>query len=223
MAGLSEQKKNKRFKGLLMSGCDCEFEARDTSQKKTLYVLLAINAFMFFFELVLGLIAESTGLIADSIDMFADAAVYAVALYAVSRSHLVKANAAFLSGIMLILLGGGIFVDIIRRFIFGSDPASFLIMGVGFVALIANVICLFLIYKHRKGEVHMRASWIFSKNDVIANLGVIVSGLLVYLLGSRYPDLIIGSIITFVILHSGIQVIKEALKERAECIKEVKG
>ena len=63
---------------------------------------------------------------------------------------------------------------------------------VGVIALIANVICLSLISKHREGEVHMRASWIFSKNDVIANVGLILSGWLVYETGVRWPDLIVG-------------------------------
>lgn len=205
-----------------MSGCDCDIEIRDSSQKKALYALLAINALMFFIELTLGLIAESTGLIADSLDMFSDAAVYGVALYAVGRPLLVKVKTAFLSGVLEIMLAMGVFVDIVRRFITGSDPISALMMGIGFLALAANAACLVLIYKHREGEIHMRASWIFSKNDVIVNVGVILSGFLVYLTGSRYPDLIIGSAITFVVILGGVQIIRDSIKERVECLKNGK-
>ena len=83
-------------------------------------------------------------------------------------------------------------------------------MGVGFVALMANVYCLVLISRHRDSGVHMRASWIFSTNDVIANLGVIVSGALVWVFGSRYPDLVVGAIISIVIVSGGVKILREA-------------
>ena len=96
------------------------------------------------------------------------------------------------------------------RFWFGSEPESVLIMCVGAVALIANIYCLVLISRHRDAGVHMRASWIFSTNDVIANLGVIISGGLVWVLGSRYPDLIVGAIISIVVVRGGLKILNEA-------------
>jgi len=94
--------------------------------------------------------------------------------------------------------------------IFGSEPQSLMILWVGFFALLANIYCLALIYKHREGGVHMRASWIFSANDVVANLGVIISGGLVALLGSRYPDLIIGAFISIVVIRGGFRILADA-------------
>lgn len=85
---------------------------------------------------------------------------------------------------------------------------------VGIVALVANTVCLVLIYKHRQGEVHMRASWIFSKNDVIANLGVIGGGLLVAYTGSSWPDLIIGLLIATIVIRGGLHIIKDANREK---------
>lgn len=190
-------------------------QATNARERKTLMIVLAINAFMFVFELALGLIAQSTGLIADSLDMFADASVYAVSLYAVGKSAALKGKAAKLSGLLQAALAFVVLFDVIRRFLFGSEPVSALMMAVGGVALIANSACLALISKHRDGGVHMRASVIFSKNDVIANLGVILSGALVWLLGSRYPDLIIGFIIAAVVLRGGVQILREAGKEQA--------
>ena len=87
-------------------------------------------------------------------------------------------------------------------------------MGVGVLALIANTACLLLIAKHRDGGVHMRASLIFSKNDVIANAGVILSGILVWASGSRYPDLAIGFIIAIVVLRGGLKILKEAAESK---------
>ncbi|QIL89292.1 cation transporter [Microbulbifer sp. SH-1] len=179
-------------------------------ERKTLVALLSINAFMFFLELVLGLIAESTGLLADSLDMLADAFVYGVSLYAVGKAVAKKASAARISGYLQILLGVGVLFEVLRRLFFGSEPQSTLIVVVGIVALLANIVCLGLISKHRGGGVHMRASWIFSVNDVLANLGVILSGALVAILGSRYPDLLIGMIISALVVRGGIQIVREA-------------
>ena len=197
-----------------MPGCGCDVEIKDRAQSRTLIILLAINGVMFVAEIIAGIVGDSTALIADSLDMLADASVYAIGLYAVGRSLLVKANAAHISGIFQVLLGLGVLLDIVRRFIVGSEPESLLMMAVGFVALIANSICLALIYKHRQGEVHMRASWIFSKNDVIANLGVISGGVLVAWLGSSWPDLMIGLVIATIVIRGGIHIIKDANAEK---------
>ena len=89
-------------------------------------------------------------------------------------------------------------------------------IGVGVVALVANVICLSLISKHRDGEIHMRASWIFSKNDVIANAGVILAGILVSVLDSRIPDLVIGSVIVLIVFRGGLMIISDARNERGK-------
>ena len=198
-----------------MSGCGCEMEAQNDQERKTLMIVLGINAFMFVFELVFGLVAESTGLIADSLDMFADASVYSIGLYAVGKSAALKGKAAQLSGIVQIVLAVLVLFDVLRRFLLSSEPVSILMMGVGLIALVANSICLSLISKHRDGGIHMRASVIFSTNDVIANIGVVVSGALVWALGTRYPDLVIGLIIAAVVLRGGIHILKETSEHQA--------
>jgi len=175
-----------------MPDCGCNIEIRDKEQRRVLIPLLLINGLMFVIELTLGIIGQSTGLIADSMDMLADATVYAIAMYAVGRGLQAKIRAAHISGVLQIVLAFGVMLDVIRRFTFGSNPESTLMIVMGLVAFAANVVCLILIARHRKGEIHMRASWVFSKNDVIANIGVIVSGGLVAWLSSPLPDLIIG-------------------------------
>ena len=191
-------------------GCGCEMEARNALERRTLVIVLAINALMFVFEFALGMVAESTGLIADSLDMFADASVYGISLYAVGKSTLLKRRAARLSGVVQIGLAVLVLADVLRRFVFGSEPVSGLMMGVGLLALAANSVCLSLIAKHRADGVHMRASFIFSTNDVIANIGVVLSGALVWALGTNTPDLVIGLLIAAVVLRGGIQILKEA-------------
>lgn len=178
-----------------------------TQESGTLRVLLGINAIMFVVEMTAGLIAQSTGLIADSLDMFADAAVYCLALYAVGRSAKMQVRAAHLAGVLQLILAIGVLVEVVRRFVFGSEPESLMMMAIAFVALIANTGCLLLISKHREGGAHMKASWIFSANDVVINMGVIAAGALVAWTGSSYPDLIIGTIVGLIVLNGARRIL----------------
>ena len=189
---------------------DAQIKAKQTESQEmnVLKWLLAINGIMFFIEITVGWIAQSAGLIADSLDMFADAAVYGVALFAVSQSVKKKLKAAHLSGWLQVILAFGALSEVIRRFMFGSDPVSSLMMGFGLLALIANVTCLILIFKNKEGGAHMKASWIFSANDVIANLGVILAGFLVAITGSRYPDLVIGLVIGLIVLNGARRILQ---------------
>ena len=196
-----------------MSGCGCEVEIKDACQKRVLYWLLGINAVMFFVEMTIGIFADSTALIADSLDKLADAIVYGIGIYAVGKSLLNKANAAQISGYFQLILGVLILTDITRRLFLGSEPVSSLMIVMGFVALVANVACLVIIRNHKNDEVHMRASWIFSANDVIANLGVITAGILVLWLDSRIPDLLIGGIVAVVVLRGAWMIVKDASQE----------
>lgn len=181
---------------------------RDAAEAKVLIWLLLINGFMFFFELTLGIVAQSTALIADAIDMFADAAVYGLALFAVGRSAQLKLRAAHMAGWLQMILAFGVLIEVIRRFVYGSEPVSVLMMSVGTLALIANVTCLLLIHRQRNSGVHMKASWIFSAVDVIANIGVILAGLLVLWTGSRYPDLLVGLIIAVIVLNGARRILR---------------
>lgn len=179
----------------------------DATEARVLWALLAINGAMFVLELLLGWVAQSTGLIADGMDMFADAAVYGVALFAVGRSAARKVQAAHLAGWLQLVLALGALLEVGRRFLQGSEPVSALMMGVGAVALVANVACLLLIARHRGLGVHMKASYIFSANDVLANLGVIVAGLLVAWTGSSVPDLVIGGVIGLIVLNGARRIL----------------
>ena len=197
-----------------MSNCDCHDNIEPKNQKNLLITLLVINGVMFVFEFLFGLYAESTGLLADSLDMLADAMVYGSALFVIGKTAIAKANSALLSGVFQMLLGIGVMFEVIRRFLFGSEPISTVMIVISLFALAANIVCLVLLNKHKQGEVHMRATWIFSKNDVIANLGVITAGLLVAYFESAIPDLIIGTIISSVVLYGSNQIFSEAIKAR---------
>lgn len=183
-------------------------EQTEAGEGRTLRILLAINAAMFLVEIVAGWLADSSGLIADSLDMLADAFVYGLSLQAVGGAQRTKLRAAHVSGVFQALLAVGVLVDVGRRAIQGSSPEPPAMIGISALALAANVACLLLIAKHRDGGAHMKASWIFSTNDVLANLGVIVAGTLVAWTGSRVPDLAIGAVVAATVLHGADRILR---------------
>lgn len=194
---------------------NCHFSTGTSSQEeqKTLVAVLLINATMFGVEFCAGLLSQSTGLTADSLDMLTDAGVYGISLYAIGRATTIKKRAAFYSGVAQIALGLGVLIEVFRKLIVGSEPITGVILAVAGIALLANSACIVLLAKHRNGEVHLRASWIFTTNDVIANTGVLLSGLLVWVLNSRIPDLIAGFIISLIVVRGGIKIIRHSNSE----------
>lgn len=196
-----------------MTDCLCHPDEAARLERRTLWWLLAINGVMFVGEALAGWYAESLGLLADSLDMLADAAVYGLALYAVARSARLKIRAARLSGLLQAGLGVGVLVEAIRRFLGETEPAGALMFAVGSLALVANLAGLALIARHRDGGIHMRASWIFSTNDVLANLCVIISGGLVRYFGNPLPDLVIGTAIAVLVIRGGLRILREARSE----------
>ncbi|HEX9051427.1 MAG TPA: cation transporter [Anaeromyxobacter sp.] len=182
--------------------------ADDARERRTLRRVLAINAAMFVVELAAGWIAESSGLVADSLDMLADASVYALALYAVGRAPRLKLRAAHASGLLQAALALGALADVTRRAFAGSAPEVPAMIGVSLLALAANVVSLALVSRHRAGGAHMRASVIFSTNDVLANLGVIAAGALVAWTGSRLPDLAVGTVVALLVLSGGVRILR---------------
>jgi cation diffusion facilitator family transporter len=196
------------------SGCGCGADLAatqaDAIERRTLWVVLLINAAMFAVELTVGLRAGSTGLIADSLDMLADAGVYGLSLGAVGRSLSQQRRAAVLSGRLQIALAAWVLLDVLRRFLLGSEPISALMVAIGALALLANLLCLILVRRHREGGLHMRASVIFSTNDTLANMGVIAAGLLVAWSGSPIPDLLIGAAISLLVLSGGRRILRDA-------------
>jgi len=187
---------------------ESEGVVQEKDESRVLWILLFINFTMFLVEIGIGFYAESTGLVADSFDMLADSIVYSVSLYAVGKAAITQHRAARLSGWFQLLLAFGAIAEVVRKSIVGSEPNSGLMMGISLVALCANVSCLMLLMKHRKGAVHMRASWVFSSNDVIANIGVLIAGGLVYFLRSPLPDLVIGVLIALIVARGALSIMK---------------
>lgn len=195
-------------------GIDTTQAQIDSAQRKLLWTVLVLNAVMFFVEFIAGWMAQSSGLIADSLDMLADALVYSASLYAVGKTMTHKANAALLNGTLQLVLASLVIMDVVKRVIFGSTPNADMMLSVAILALVVNVICFALLYRFRNGDLNIRASWICSRNDMLMNAGVIFSALLVSSQNAAWPDLLVGLIIAVVIIVSALGIVRNALQVR---------
>lgn len=199
-----------------MDDCGCGPTSAETAgQRRTLWIALALNAAMFVAEVAAGVLVSSTALIADGLDMLADASAYAIALVAVGRGGRFKANAATLSGTLLLVLGFAVLLDAVRKLVIGEPPDGLWMMGVAVVALGVNTTVLRLLSKQRQEEVHIRATWIFTRADVVANCAVILSGFAVLFTGIRYFDLAVGAAIGIYVMREALEILREAKSARA--------
>ncbi len=180
-------------------------------EKSALVAVLAINFFFFLVELLFGFFSRSMGLIADSLDMLADAVVYGLSLWAINRAAVQQKNIARLAGyfqLALALLGIG---ETVRRFLDPAAAPDFKTMIiVSAWALCGNVAALFLLKSSRGKGAHMKASWIFTSNDVIANLGVISAGFLVLYTASAIPDLAVGCVVFILVALGAFRIMSLA-------------
>ena len=202
--------------------CGCASAVASTP-KRVLWIALALNAAMFVVGMAAGLWAQSTGLIADALDMLADALAYGVGLAALNRSGLFKARSATVRGGVLAVLGAGIALEALRRALTGSQPEGGAMMVVALASLAVNATVLGLLSRHRPDDVNMRASYICTRADVIANVGVIGSGLVVTLTGSRFPDLIVGVAIGLYVVKEACEILGEARSGKGQAPTAARG
>jgi len=184
--------------------------SENVQQKRLLWAVLGINFAFFVIEMATGFISKSMGLVADSLDMLADSFVYGISLFAVGGSLVKKKRIAKLAGYFQITLAIIGFGEVLRRFFATEQMPDFDVMIIiSVLALMANALCLFLLNKSKsKEEAHIKASMIFTSNDVIINLGVIIAGVLVNWLNSNRPDLIIGSIVFVLVMQGAVRILK---------------
>lgn len=190
---------------------DEEFLFVDTTaqERKLLWQVLAINFFFFALEMITGFISGSMGLVADSLDMLADALVYGMALFVVGKAVSHKRKIAKISGYFQLALAIFGFVEVIRRFLgLGEAPDFKTMIGISFFALIGNALSLYLLQRSKSKEAHMQASMIFTSNDVIVNIGVMIAGALVYFTSSNLPDLIVGTIVFALVAFGAYRILK---------------
>lgn len=189
---------------------------QNKSLTKVFWVVLVINFGMFLTEVTGGYLAHSNALLADSLDMLADAFVYGLSLYVLTRGHQAKVTASLIKGLLMFLLGIFVIGEAVYKIFNPVQPIAETITIIGGIAVIANLVCLLLLMKYKNTDLNVKSAWICSRNDVFANISVIIAGLLVGYFGSMWPDIIIGLGIAIVVLQSSVGIIKEALEHRKE-------
>jgi Co/Zn/Cd efflux system component len=192
-------------------GAELERLAQRAEQRRVLLVVLAINALMFVAEFGAGIVAGSTALMADALDMLGDAFVYGVSLYALARSDRWKGGVALAKGVLILAFAVGIIVNIATKLESGVPPSSTLMLGFGGLALIANFVCLRLLWRFRTQDVNMASTFECSRNDVISNVGVLAAAAAVAVTASPWPDIAIGAVMALLFFRSASNVITDAL------------
>jgi cation diffusion facilitator family transporter len=191
----------------------CEVSVLRARHSRVLWFVLYINASMFVIETIAGLLAHSTSLLADGLDMFGDASVYALTLFAISRSARWQAGAALAKGGFMALFGVGVLTEAVAKIIVPVVPLAGTMGVIGGLALAANLGCFALLYRHRSDNLNMSSTWTCSRNDVIANVGVLCAAAASALLASRWPDIVVGVAIAALFLRSAFSVLRQAKTE----------
>ena len=190
----------------------CELSAMRKSHGSVLWIVLAINAAMFFVEGFAGMAAHSTSLLADALDMLGDALVYGFSLFVLARSARWQAGAALAKGIFMLVFGLGVMGEAMYKVLHPVIPGVETMGVVGGVALGANLVCFFLLYRYRADNLNMSSTWLCSRNDLVANVGVLLAAAGSYLLTSRWPDIIVGTIIAGLFLSSALDVLTTSIQ-----------
>lgn len=178
---------------------------------RVLRIVLAINAVMFLVEGAAGLFAHSTSLLADALDMLGDAFVYAFSLFVLARSARWQAGAALAKGGFMLAFGLAVLGEAIYKVVHPIMPSVATMGVIGTIALAANFACFFLLYRHRGDNLNMSSTWLCSRNDLIANVGVLAAAAATYLLSSRWPDIVVGAVIAMLFLNSAVSVLRQSV------------
>ncbi|ETI58579.1 RND transporter [Sphingobium sp. C100] len=188
-------------------------DAKVSAERRTLWIVLLLNAAIAAGFFVTGLIGDSSALIANGVDNLSDTAVYALSLIALSHGPAWKTRAATVSGVMLLIFAVGILIDVGRRYVQGSDPIGPTMMMMSAIAGVVNYVCLRLLQKLKQPDVNLRAATTFSFNDFISNGGILIAGALVLWLGTNWPDLLVGLATALIAIKGGIEILRDARAE----------
>ncbi|WP_339098031.1 cation transporter [Deinococcus sp. VB142] len=195
-------------------------DANQAADRRILWLVLLINLGQALAGAGVGVWASSTALIGAALDNLADASVYGVSLYAVGRAATIKVRAARLSGWLLIGLAVVLFVEVLRRFFGGEEPIGPAMMAMAAVNAALNLVCLHLLKRHRGEDVNFKASAIFTSNDSIVNLAIVLSGALVLWLDSNLPDLVLGLVVSAIAANGGREILSEAAEAAEDARSE---
>lgn len=182
----------------------------ENRQRRTLLIVLVLNALLFAGLGIGGVLADSSALLANAVDNASDSVVYLISFLAVGRALAWKRRAARISGVLLLLFAAGVLIDAGRRWWFGAEPIGWSMIGLAVIAAAVNLICLQLLRRLDGDDVNLRAAETFSFNDFASNGGIIVAGGLVLWLGQSWPDLVVGVLVAAVAAKGGLEILEDA-------------
>lgn len=202
-----------------MAGCcghDAKFDGVSDDYKRRLWIVIALNAIMFFVEMTAGHLAKSQALQADALDFAGDALTYGLSLAVIGASIKVRTNAALAKGISLFLMGAWVLGSTVYRVFYVGVPTAEIMGLVGFLALVTNLVSVLLLVRYKDGDANVRSVWLCSRNDAIGNVAVMFAALGVWGTATGWPDLIVATIMAGLFLSSAYQIVRQALAERRE-------
>jgi len=200
-----------------MAACGCDsnlqFDGVSKSYIKILWVIIGINAVMFFVETGASMVSESMALRADALDFLGDSLTYTLTLLAIGHSLRWRASAAMFKGIMLVLMGVWVLGSTLYRVFVLGIPNEMIMGSVALLAFFANAGSALLLLKYRNGDSNVRSVWLCSRNDAIGNLAVMLAAAVVYQTQSHWPDLIVAFLMALLFLHSAFLILRQAISE----------
>ena len=178
--------------------------------KRALWIVVLLNVGYGVIEIFGSFLSGSQALQADALDFVGDGLISFLGRIAVGWGLAARAKAALLQGVFLGLLGLGVIGSTLYRVFVEHEPETLLMGGFAVVAFIVNVAAALVLLPHRKGDANMRAVWLFSRNDAIGNLAVVVAAVLVWALSSSWPDLLVAFAVAGLFLQSAWSIIRDA-------------
>lgn len=205
---------NKPLGDLEVNSNNERFDSNNRQQRKVLVVVIVLNVVLVISLTITGIMADSSGLLANAIDNASDVAVYAISLFAVGRPQRFKRIAATISGVLLLLLALGVLVEAVRRFVTGSEPIGLTMMVMAVIAGIINLVCVKLLAGLGEKDVNLRAAETFSINDFVSNGGILLAGILVLWTRQQWPDLVVTLGVVVIVARGGFEILRDAKESK---------
>lgn len=199
-----------------MSGCcgsNAKFDGVSQDYKRRLWLVIALNATMFFVEMAAGHMAGSQALQADALDFFGDAVTYGISLAVIGAALKTRALAALAKGTSLLLMGLWVGGSTAYHVLVHGVPQAAIMGSIGFLALAVNLLSVLLLVRYKDGDANVRSVWLCSRNDAIGNVAVMLAAVGVWGTATAWPDLIVAALMAGLFINSAVQILRQAVEE----------